>query len=78
MFLEWDDADQDKALAWMVEDADRCSGCGTQSYEEPTSSIGEITCLVCSKLELRRADVFETPHPKKPGKKFVVRRDDGT
>ncbi len=30
MFLSWPEDDQDKALAYMRSEAERCSGCGTR------------------------------------------------
>jgi hypothetical protein len=79
-FLTWDDADQDKVLAWRAELADRCPGCGTQSWEDPSTFAAEkLVCITCQKLQLKRADVFETasPEPGKSGVHIVLRRQSG-
>lgn len=32
-FLEWDPEDRDKVIAYLMEEADRCSQCGTKASE---------------------------------------------
>lgn len=32
-FLTWDEDDQAKAIAWMMEDRERCPECGTRAWE---------------------------------------------
>lgn len=57
-FMEWDREDQAKALAYMFEDAERCSMCGTADWEwqdnrnayEPVLA----TCLGCYYKEIIR------------------------
>lgn len=58
----------------MVEQSDKCPGCGTQSYEADDVSVAQLTCRVCKELELGKARVYEHKPPKKPGLKFYVKR----
>jgi len=63
-FLSWDPDDQDKALAWLLEDMSRCPGCGThpddwigeEKYplEPPPYSVGSQRCLGCVAAERER------------------------
>jgi hypothetical protein len=64
-------------MAWRAELADRCPGCGTQSWEDPSSFLADkLVCHTCQKLQMKRADVFEAdpPAPGKSGVHIVLRR----
>lgn len=39
-FLEWPQADQDKALWWVIHERQTCSGCGTRPDEWDTEQGG--------------------------------------
>lgn len=51
--MTWDEDDQDKALAWLHVEDDRCPGCGlplseTTEFEQRADWVGdEVTCHAC-------------------------------
>ena len=75
--MTWDDEDQDKAIAWQVYEADKCPGCGTRSHEADDYTVGVIKCRVCERVELKRAELFDTRPGRKPGRHLILRRRDG-
>lgn len=60
VFLGWDQADQDKALAWMLDQSKRCQGCGTypdiwldedgREVIPPPMFVHSRQCLGCATL----------------------------
>lgn len=66
-FLEWDDVDRAKALAWMYESASRCSSCGTAPWEWEDDRFAyepiENTCRGCELKDLVRDDPERVQHP---------------
>ena len=76
-FLNWEQDDQDKALAWQVDEADKCPGCGTRSYEADDYEVGKITCRVCKDISIRGGELMGRTPPKFPGRHLVLRRRDG-
>jgi len=62
-FLEWDELDQDKALAWTRERAKCCPGCGTRAEEwkrDRFAYVGQTRyCPGCEILEQERENVRE-------------------
>jgi hypothetical protein len=63
-FLEWDELDQDKALAWHREQATVCRGCGTRPAEwarDRFAYVGQTRyCPGCELLEQEKENVPET------------------
>jgi hypothetical protein len=57
---------------------DKCPGCGTQSYEDGAFEARTLKCLNCQKLEMKRADVYDTdpPVPGRSGVHILLRRTD--
>lgn len=62
-FLEWDELDQDKALAWLREQATVCKGCGTRKAEwdrDRFAYVGQIKyCPGCEVLAMEQDNVPE-------------------
>lgn len=61
-------------MAWLIEDADRCPGCGTQSYEADLFEVSRVICRTCRMLDLDRAEATGSQPPKKPGLQFLLKR----
>ena len=61
MFLAWDPADQDKALAWQADENDRCPGCHTPWDTATDKALSDqweadpVKCHVCA--ERRREEI---------------------
>jgi hypothetical protein len=68
-FLSWPADDQDKALAYLAAESERCSGCGTRSADwDPkqggsrTAFVADITrCLGCEVKQQAERDLSKTP-----------------
>ena len=54
MFLRWSDLDQDKALAWLRREAERCSGCGTFPFEDRGRYIAQA--YQCPSCEIKEVE----------------------
>lgn len=61
-FLRWDEDDQDKAIAWAIDQRKRCDKCGTYPedwidpetkipYYPPPMYVHSIRCIGCANLE---------------------------
>lgn len=71
MFLAWPDEDQGKAIAWQIEQSERCPTCGTFHWEwgtedEPIEAYvaDGFRCMGCAAREIeqdRRKDEPDTP-----------------
>ena len=64
-FLAWDADDRVKVMAWLMEDAERCSQCGTSAWEwsdDPRAYIPAVhTCKGCSLREQSREMAKDVP-----------------
>lgn len=68
-FLGWQEGDQDKALAWLMHDRNRCPYCGTQpdawigedrkSLEPPPYTVKAKRCYGCIALKDEREKLPE-------------------
>lgn len=66
-FLSWDPEDQDKAIAWKIHEASRCSSCGTYPedwldsegrYIDPQPFVAKtIRCVGCQVLDDKREEI---------------------
>ena len=67
VFLDWEEYDQDKALAWMIEDRTRCQRCGTKptewldkegyEVEPPPYHATDRRCYGCATLDDHRSRI---------------------
>lgn len=61
MFLDWDELDQDAALAWQSDKGATCPECGTRPDEweedEDAYTAHIDRCQGCRELAVRQADV---------------------
>lgn len=68
-FLNWSDQDKGKALAWMVEDRQRCDMCGTAQWEWEENRHAyharEEICPGCERKEYANSDEGGKRHPGK-------------
>lgn len=75
-FLSWEEADQDKALAYRREQSTVCTGCGTRQAEwdaDRFAYVGEShQCAGCEVLEQERENV---PDKAKGVRVFLVPRE---
>lgn len=59
-FLEWDEEDRAKVLAWVYENSLRCPSCGTAEWEWEQNKFAyhpvERICRGCELKELGRSD----------------------
>jgi hypothetical protein len=68
-FLSWSADDQDKALAWLADQSNRCPDCRTRPEEwDPaqggsrTAYVADVTrCLGCEVLGQARRDLNQMP-----------------
>ncbi len=66
-FLSWPADDQDKAMAYLAEQSQRCKGCGTRSADwDPkqggsrTAFVADVSrCLGCEVLDMAKRDLAE-------------------
>lgn len=82
-FLDWDETDQDKALAWHDLQSSRCSHCGTypdewldadgQIKDPPPYTVDSTRCRGCLELEEERK-AAEQGHAVMHGLYFFLRR----
>ncbi len=64
-FLSWPADDQDKALAWLAEESERCGQCGTRSDEHDPRVGGDphryeavaSRCRGCELIAQKRRDL---------------------
>jgi hypothetical protein len=66
-FLQWDEEDQDKAIAWSIEERSRCSRCGTKPQdwldergrvlEPPPYRATDRRCYGCATLDSHREEI---------------------
>lgn len=66
-FLEWEEDDQDKAVAWTIENRSLCKRCGTKPHEwldeegkevvPPPYEATDRRCLGCATLERHREEI---------------------
>lgn len=66
-FLRWDESDRGKALAWHVEQAQRCQMCGTAKWEwEEDRHAYHVVEEICPGCEMK--EYANDPDDKHPGK----------
>lgn len=66
-FLCWSEDDQDKAIAWNIEDRTRCKRCGTKPFEwldengreiiPPPYEATDRRCMGCATLDQHRSEI---------------------
>lgn len=63
-FLDWEEDDQDKALAYQREMRKVCSGCGTRQEEwdeDPDAYVGWVNrCEGCRRMDQERRNLGES------------------
>lgn len=61
VFLDWDEGDQDKAIAWSLEQRKKCGGCNTQDDDWQRDKFAYVgasdRCPGCEILEQEREQV---------------------
>lgn len=77
MFASWSDEDQGKALAWQLEQLDRCPHCGTYGWQWGTADeplhpyqADGYTCGGCEALAIERDR--RKDDPESPGTRLVL------
>lgn len=79
---EWTKSDRLFALAWMIEDADACSGCGRQWSETTEREAFEdyeahvTVCNACAERDRKRRELGKQDQPLDGGYITVRRRPD--
>ncbi len=74
MFLSWSDEDQDKALAWVVQQRGRCDSCGTFDWQWPDEGNDShleadvFLCYGCERIE--RVHERQQDLPPQHGQKY--------
>ena len=74
MFLDWSDEDQDKALAWKLQQKGRCDSCGTFDWQWPDEGNDSdleadgYICFGCERIE--REVERRSEQPKQLGQKY--------
>ncbi len=59
-FLGWSQADQDAALAWQADQAQRCPRCGTHEDEDPGEAVKHV-CRGCARTSAA-SDTIKAEH----------------
>lgn len=75
VFLEWDDEDRAKALAWKIEQSLKCPSCGTAQWEWEEDKFAydpvEEICPGCERKDLVRDD---PDYKARPGSYVTLRK----
>lgn len=81
-FLQWNEADQDKAIAWMLDQSSRCPGCGTYPsdyldddglpVDPPPGYANSVRCLACKRIKELREEV---PEEESAGLYFYISKE---
>lgn len=78
--MTWSPEDQDKALAWAADQADRCPGCNTPIDEATDPDLAHdwepepIRCFVCEARHVEGMRWRDEPEARRAGLLIAVRR----
>lgn len=61
-FLGWSQDDQDAALAWQADQAQRCPRCGTHP-DDPAGEASKHVCRGCARIHEAQESVLERARP---------------